>query len=408
MIEGQNILCFAPGPWDDIWRNRHQIMVRLSRANRVLYVEPWPYLRDVVRQIRAGSLSWRGLGGPHLSQVSSNLYVYRPAKWAPREARTPIRPLTQAIQLGLLRRTLRTLGFRQPLLWLFLPDMEVYVGRFDERLVIYHMVDEYSGYDGVSEAWRPIMQDMERDLARSADLVLVSSETLWENKHSLNAKTVWIPNAVDFEAFAEASGRAIRPVDIIGLSSPIAGYVGAINEKLDLELLAYAAQECAGWTFLLVGPVALQDKSAQHALLELQRLDNVRLLGQRPVESVPAYVASCDVCLLPYKLNEWTRHIDSLKLYEYLACGKPVVSTRVPTAERFSDFVHLCDGQDAFAAAIPRAQQQDSAESRAARQAVASRNTWDQRIVAISDAIAELLAQPGGRDRCLSHQESEG
>ena len=192
MIEGQDILCFAPGPWDDIWRNRHQIMARLSRANRVLYVEPWSYLRDVVRQVRAGSLSWRELGGPYLAQVNSNLYVYRPAKWAPREARAPIRPLTQALQLGLLRRTLKTLGFRQPLLWLFLPDMGVYVGQFDERLVIYHMVDEYSGYDGVSEAWRPIMQEMERDLASGADLVLVSSEKLWENKRSLNANTVWL------------------------------------------------------------------------------------------------------------------------------------------------------------------------------------------------------------------------
>jgi len=398
MIEGQHILCFAPGPWDDIWRNRHQIMVRLSRANRVLYVEPWPYLRDVVRQIRAGSLSWLSLGGPHLSQLNSNLYVYRPAKWAPREARAPIRPLTQAIQLGLLRRTLRTLGFRQPLLWLFLPDMEVYVGQFDERLIVYHMVDEYSGYDGVSEAWRPIMQEMERDLAHGADLVLVSSETLLENKRSLNENTVWVPNAVDYEAFAEASARAVRPVDIIGLSSPIAGYVGAINEKLDLELLAHAAHECAGWTFLLVGPVSLQNKRALHALQELQRLGNVRFLGQRSVESVPAYIAACDVCLLPYKLNEWTRHIDSLKVYEYLASGKPVVSTRVPAAERFSDVIHLCDGADAFAAAIPRAQQQDSAERRAARQDIASRNTWDHRIAAISDALKHRLEETGGRE----------
>ncbi len=408
MIEGQDILCFAPGPWDDIWRNRHQIMTRLARANRVLYIEPWPYLRPVLRQLKNGEIRLGDMRGPRLNQVGANLYVYHPALWAPRAARFPLKGMTQATYMALLRRVLTRLCVQEPILWLFLPDMEAFIGQFNEKLVIYHVVDEYAGYSGVSATWRPVMQAMEQQLARRADLVFVSSPILLERKRSLNAGTHLIPNAVDYEAFVAASGGSEPPpVDTLDVRAPIAGYVGAINEKVDLALLVEVARRCLDWSLFLVGPVEVTEEESKRALQKLQAMSNVHFLGRKKVTDVPRYIAACDVCLLPYRINEWTQNIDSLKLYEYLACGKPVVATDVPAAQRFTHVVKVATSEVQFIAQMRAAVEEDDPTKRRERRSVAAQNTWEQRVASISTAIEERLGMLQSRGRDARRQERE-
>jgi len=401
MIEGQEILCFAPGAWDDIWRNRHHIMTRLARANRVLYVEPWVYMRPTLCRLSSGQIGVSDMvRGGHLHQAFENLYVYQPPLWAPRAGHFPLSVITQAIYVRLLLGVLRRLRFHTPILWLFLPDMEVFIGHFDEELVIYHIVDEYSGYTGVSETWRPVLQRMEEQLARRANLVFVTSPTLLERKRTLNESTFLVPNAVDYEAFAAVlDGEAQSPADVAAIPSPIVGYVGAINDKVDLPLLAQVAKECADCSLLLVGPITLTDGEGHRALETLDTLPNVHLLGRKSVEDVPRYIAACDVCLLPYRINEWTQSIDSLKLYEYLACGKPVVATDVPAARRFSKVVMVAANETEFVATIDAALSEDGPALRAERRSVAARHTWDQRVESLSAVIEERLKKRDGRER---------
>jgi glycosyltransferase involved in cell wall biosynthesis len=395
MIEGHDILCFAPGPWDDIWRNRHQIMTRLARANRVLYVEPWPELRPTLRLWRQGQLSWADVHGPRLRKVQESLYAYSPASWAPRAARFPLSLATDAIYMVFLRRVLKRLRFQKPILWLFLPEMEIFVGRFDEKLVIYHIVDEYAGYAGVSATWRPVVQQMEEQLARRADLVFVTSPDLLERKRALNQRIVLIPNAVDYEAFSAVAGRgpkAALPADMANIRPPVAGYVGAINDKLDLPLLLQVARECVQWSFALVGPITIQTAEGRQALEALRTLPHVHILGPKSVADVPSYVAACAVCLLPYQINEWTKHIDSLKLYEYLACGKPVVATDVPAARRFSEVVRIVTDEGEFISSMNNALNEDSPAMQARRRQLAAQNTWEQRVSVLSAAIEKSLS----------------
>jgi len=399
MIEGHDILCFAPGPWDDIWRNRHHIMSRLARANRVLYVEPWPYVRSTLSRLRDGGIGVSDMvRSGQLHQPLTNLYVYQPPLWTPRTGRFPPSSITRTIYIGLLRRVLRQLRFERPILWLFLPDMEVFIGRFGEQLVVYHIVDEYSGYSGVSDSWRPVLLRMEEQLARRADLVFVTSPTLLESKRRLNERVVLVPNAVDFAAFSAILGSESQPPhDMAAIPSPIVGYVGAINDKVNLGLLVQVARRRTDWSLALVGPVAVANHESQYALKKLEALPNVYLLGRKKVEDVPSYIAACDVCLLPYRVNEWTRSIDSLKLYEYLACGKPVVATDVPAARRFSEFVMVAVDETEFAAGIDAALSEDGPEMQARRRAVASEHTWDQRVESLSAAIEE---RSGKRTDC--------
>jgi len=393
MIEGHDIICFAPGPWDDIWRNRHHIMTRLARANRILYVEPWVYLHPLLRQIHDGHITWADMRGPRMRQVCENLYVYQPPLWAPRAARFPLSVFTRALYMFFLRHVLKRLDFHKPILWLFLPDMEVFIGRFDEKLVIYHIVDEYAGYSGVDETWSSILRRMEQQLAKRADLVFVTSPTLLERKRSLNKHVFLIPNAVDYEAFTAVLAGVSAPRDMATIPSPIVGYVGAINDKVDLALLANVARRCSHWSWVLVGPISVTSEANRRALEVLRALPHVYLLGRKSVEEVPGYIAACDVCLLPYHVNEWTRNIDSLKLYEYLACGKPVVATDVPTARRFSKVVRIATSEANFVTNISAALSEDSSALRLERQRIAAKNTWDQRIASLSAVIESQLRQ---------------
>lgn len=312
--------------------------------------------------------------------------------------------------MGLLRRAIKGLHFCEPILWVFLPDMAVFTGRFGEKLVIYHMVDEYTGYSGVSERWRPVMRHMEAQLARMADLVFVSSPTLLESKRSLNEHMLWVANAVDFDSFARAAvGRDASPPDLANLPSPIIGYVGAINEKVDLSLVVRVAQAFPAWSLVLVGPVRVSDPGNRVALEVLRGMPNVHFLGQKDVTLVPNYIAACDVCLLPYQMNEWTRHIDSLKLYEYLACGKPVVATSVPAAQRFSDVVRVAASPTDFVAGVRDGLRGDHAELQAKRRSVAAQNTWERRIDVISAAIEERLeVRSVARDAELRREREVG
>ena len=401
MIEGHDILCFAPGPWDDIWRNRHHIMTRVARANRILYIEPWPYLRPTLRLLSNGQtgisdMMRRG----RLHQACKNLYVYQLPLWTPRADRFPLNVATRRICIGLLRRVVRQLRFQTPILWLFLPDMEVFIGHFHEKLVIYHIVDEYSGYRGVSDAWRPVLQQMERQLARRADLLFVTSPTLLERKRSLNRRIYLVPNGVDYEVFAAVVKNGGRPPhDVRGIPSPIAGYVGAVNDKVDLPLLIQLARGCPDWSLVLVGPVAVADDEGRRALQTLHALPNVCFLGRKSADDVPRYIAACDVCLLPYRVNEWTRNIDSLKLYEYLACGKPVVAVNIPAAQRFSDVVRVAIDEAEFVASVGAVLEEDGLALQADRRRIAALHTWDRRVESLSAAIEEQLGERSGRKR---------
>jgi glycosyltransferase involved in cell wall biosynthesis len=273
--------------------------------------------------------------------------------------------------------------------------MEVFIGRFDEKLVIYHIVDEYAGYSGVSETWRPVVQQMEERLARRADLVFVTSPDLLERKHALNQKIVLVPNAVDYQAFSAVADRgpkAALPADMANVRPPIAGYVGAINDKLDLPLLLRVAGKAPQWSFVLVGPITIQTTEGQQALDVLRTLLHVHFLGSKGVADVPSYIAACAVCLLPYQINEWTKHIDSLKLYEYLACGKPVVSTDVPAARRFAEVVRIVKDEGEFISSMDSALNEDRPAARARRRQLAAQNTWEQRVSVLSAAIENGLS----------------
>ena len=386
MLSGESILCFAPDPWDDIWRNRHQIMSVLAEQNRVLYVEPRPYLRSVLRQMPDRKWLWSELRTPRLRSVRPGLSVFHPPAYAPLSGRAPLNTWMNALRRGLLRRAMRRLGMERPILWLFRPDMVDVPGRYDESLLIYHIVDEYLGYEHLRSERLEDVRRRERQLIARADLVLVTSRSLLRSKGGLNPNTHWVPNAVNYQAFAEARGLGTEPSELVGVSHPRIGYVGAINDKIDTELLASIAERLPG-SLVLVGPVRVTTREAVRGIERLRARSNVRFVGKVPVGRVPSFVAACDMGLLPYRDTEWTRSIHPLKMYEYLACGLPVVSTDIPSVHEEADFIDIARGHDAFLAATARALEDADASLVEKRQARARDNTWHHRVEGISELV---------------------
>jgi len=391
VLIGKSILCFAPDPWDDIWRNRHQIMSLLAQQNKVLYVEPRPYLRPTIRRSLSGEISWADIRAPLVRKVRDGLYIFRPPLYAPLSGREPLRTALDALRKGALRRAMHRLGMEQPIVWLFRPDMADVAGRYDERLLIYHIVDEYVGYEALDAQRQEKIRQRERDLIARADLVLVTSRTLLESKGGINPNTHWVPNAVDYACFRAGVAEEREPTELAGLPHPRIGYVGAINDKIDVELLLHVAKAYPHGAIVLVGPLRPLSTETKQGIETLHSCPNVHFIGRVSVEEVPYFMAACDVGLLPYRRNAWTKHIHPLKMYEYLSCALPIVSTDIPAAHEEEQFIRIAADATGFVSAVSEALSSDSEQLRTERRERASQNTWRHRVQHISELIETTL-----------------
>lgn len=393
MLTGHNFVYFGPGPWLGLWRNRHYLMSRFARGNQVLYVEPPPYLRPVVRQLSRGWESWRILRSPRLSQVQNNLYVYHSPAFAPISGRPPLSMITHAMRRILLLRVMQRLGMEQPIIWLSQPKMGSLIGQFHEQLTIYHIVDEYTAYHGVTEELASWLRLQEKQLMARVDLVIVVSTALWEAKRLYNPHTYLVPNGVDLEAFNRALTETPPPADLNAIPEPRLVYAGLIGVRLDLSLLIVVARRHPDWSFVFIGQV--DDRGCEDELANLQSLPNVHFLGTKPAVIVPRYLMACQICLLPYRRSEESRHIDPIKLYEGLASGKPIVSTPIPAVLPYSDLIWLASDDSEFEAALQEALAERDDNKVTQRRSLAAENTWEKRVEQISTLIQSRLCDNG-------------
>ena len=174
----------------------------------------------------------------------------------PISGRAPLRDLLEFTNRHMLRGVMKSLGMRAPLIWFSRPSVANHVGQFGEKLVIYHVVDEYTAYDGMSEGARQRLQDQERRLLKQADLVIVVSDSLLRAKRPFNKQTYLVPNGVDYRAYTCAlDSNQAPPADIAALPKPLIGYSGLIAARLDLVLLRDLAEAHPEWSLALMGAV---------------------------------------------------------------------------------------------------------------------------------------------------------
>lgn len=391
VLQDQDIVCLSSIDWDFNWQGHQQIMSMLAEAgNRVLFVENTGVRRprlDELSRIRHRFARWRRSPGG-FRQEAPNLHVFSPLI-VPWPYSRVARRINRALLLWAIRRWMRRMKFRTPIVWTFLPTpltREV-LWALAPQLSIYYCVDDLASS---SPAARRIRRTEER-LFGEVDLVFVTAENLRTLALSFSDRVHVFPFGVDYPPFEAArTDGSTPPADLAVLPRPVVGYLGAIHRWIDQALLAETARRLPEVTFALVGP-----RHTEVGLLA--GCANVRFLGSCSHAEVPRYLKAFDVALIPYRLTEYTASVYPTKLNEYLAMGLPVVATALPEIVRFNaeygNVVTVGGTTDEFVAGVRAALAASRPVEIARRIAVAQTNDWKARVAAMSALIEARLAQ---------------
>lgn len=408
MLRGKDIVCISSLDWEAHWTSKQQIMHRLAQTNRVLYVEE-PVTALAPFKVPARWKRW-GAVAPRLRRQQAGLWTLTPPPLLPfGNMRREVNRVNQRVLAAYLRWALERLGFREHLLWTYLPATVDLVDHLDPVLLVYHCVDEHSAFPGFVDP--DVVSGYDSDLTSRAGLVITTAASLREARLPLNPHTHHVPNAADVSLFSQAleeeamdagvvdartaADHLFEPPDIGVISRPRVGVIGVHDERLDVEAVEAVARADPGRQVVLVGPLQPGDVDETR----LRALPNVHLLGDKRREDLPAYLRALDVALIPYVRNELTRNIFPLKLYEYLAGGRPVVAAALPELVRLDlpeEMLLLADGPEDYPALVDRALQEDDAALRRRRNAAAQEHSWGARVQDISGLVEEALVRKTG------------
>jgi glycosyltransferase involved in cell wall biosynthesis len=359
----KNLIVFSHLRWNFVYQRPQHVLSRLAQRWPVVFIEePVPGSdKDRLELLTAapGVEVWR----PHLRGAAHGFHAEHKA----------------AVQ-RLVARQIALQGITDYWIWFYTPLALPMAEQLEPGGVVYDCMDELSAFRDAAKE----LVNQETALFRSADVVFTGGRSLYNAKRKRHSNIHCFPSSVDALHFR--GGIQDHPSQA-GLGRPRLGYCGVIDERIDLELIAGLAAARPEWRIVMVGPTAKIDPAL------LPRLPNIHWLGQQSYQDLPAFINGWDVCLLPFALNESTRFISPTKTLEYMACGKPSVSTAirdvvepyghiVPIHSDAAGFVSACE---AILARSP-AQQEEHALAIAQ---VVSRTSWD----ATAAAMAELIAQ---------------
>jgi len=282
-----------------------------------------------------------------------------------------------------LHKYLRKIGFDQEntVLWLFPPHpyIEHILNVIPHRFVISHIIDDFSKFDPSHELYS-FAKSQYPKLAQWSDTTITTSEANHLKFSELTGSCHMFWPAVDDSFIGQPQSLPFKSTG----AAPRLGYVGWIMDRTDLDLMKHIAQQRPQWQLVLAGPQYPKDYLDQSGLLTFP---NVEYLGPLPQTDVPEFLWSLDVCLMPHRDNEYTRSMGPLKLYQYLASGRPVVSTNVAGLERVHDHILIASDKEEFINHIEEALEFDTIEKSTNRIHLARQNTWSVRVREMFDAI---------------------
>ncbi|MDT4966445.1 MAG: hypothetical protein QOJ64_1182 [Acidobacteriota bacterium] len=405
MITNRDIIFISSIEWDFHWQIHQEIALRLAKAgNRVLYIENTgvrgPNLRDAKRVAARLRNSMRSVFSHGVREVSPNVHVISPIVLPPFGS-TSRRLLNRRVLLPRIKRIARRLGMRDPLLWSYLPTdtaldiIEMLHTR--QSAVVYYCGADFSQLTPHIEALRA----NETKLLKMADVVFTFCHQLVEHCEKWNSNVHNVPAGVDMDVFyageinengTDGNSSGVDEETTLSVSllpHPVIGYVGGMHKFVDYGLLKELAQARPGWSWVFVGAI-------QAEISQLAELPNVQILGQRPHSSLARYIDQFDVCLIPYLNDPATATALPLKLNEYLALGKPVVSTELPAIcdfnQRHQVLMTAPNRADAFLKAIEQALNIPNDERTIARRReVAALGDWQSCLKAMSETIEAVL-----------------
>lgn len=320
----------------------HHLAERFARAVPTWFVETTGLRSVSLRDLpRAWGRFRRAFPARSVTQTPAGLEVVHP-RFIPLQASAWAGRLNGAWVSGQIRARLTQAGVHRPLVIVTLPGPVAQAAATVPGCVavVYDCMDEYPLFHQDSER----IHQAEFKLLGSADLVVGSSQSLVDRLADHHPLVRLVRNGVDATHFSPG-GPVTPPAELDAGSGPVAGYFGTVASWFDTELLSRLATSVPSWRFVVVGPITLPPGS-------LPRNPNIHWLGPRPYAALPGIGRSFDVCLIPFKINEITRSVDPIKVYEYLALGKPVISTPLPELQQLGSWIHVAASAEQFATAL--------------------------------------------------------
>lgn len=347
-----DVVCLSHLRWDFVYQRPQHLMARFARRGRIFFIEePFygaasPTLEISARPERVQVVQPRLPDGLSVAEVEAAL-------------------------AALLGDLVEQQEIVEPLAWYYTPMAMAFTTALKPAVTVYDCMDELAAFRGAP----PELHQREAALFRQADLVFTGGQSLFEAKRNQHRSVHAFPSSVDTAHFAQARTHRAEPADQAAIPGPRLGFFGVIDERFDTALLDGAAALRPDWQFVVIGPVVKIDPA------ELPQRPNIHYLGGKSYAELPAYVAGWNVALMPFARNDSTRYISPTKTPEYLAAGKPVVSTSItdvihPYQER--DLVRIADTPAEFIAASEAAMAED-AEARIKRaDAFLAQTSWDR------------------------------
>lgn len=327
-----DLICVSHLRWDFVYQRPQHLLSRAAKSRRVFFIEEALFDEGSMRL--------------DIRETDSGVKVVVPL--LPKGLQSEV--ATEAVLRQMLDRLLVTESLRDYVLWYYTPMALDFTRHLKPTVTVFDCMDELSAFKNAPAR----LTQLEKELFTRADLVFTGGQSLYEVKKSQHPRVYAFPSSIDRDHFAQARGThdaKDEPDDQKDIPHPRLGFFGVIDERLDIDLLAVVAEARPEWQFVMIGPVVKIDSET------LPRRANIHYLGNKPYRDLPNYLAGWDVAMMPFARNESTRFISPTKTPEYLAAGKPVISTSIADVVRpygENGLVEIADTRDDFIRAAER------------------------------------------------------
>lgn len=369
MLQGPkavDVICFSHLRWNFVFQRPQHLMTRCARDRRVFFVEEPIFHRDIEPRLRIDQSASVTVVVPELPEGLGA-------------------PACEAAQRALVDRLIAEHDIADSVLWYYTPMALAFTDHLTPLAIIYDCMDELSAFKGAPA----VLRTREAALMERAALVLTGGQSLYEAKRDCHANIHPFPSSVDAAHFGQARHLVDDPLDQAPIPRPRLGFFGVIDERMDTALVDEVAALRPDWQLVMLGPIVKIDPAS------LPRRPNIHYLGSKSYAELPAYVAGWDVALLPFARNEATRFISPTKTPEYMAAGKPVVSTSIRDVVRpygKQGLVRIADDGPAFVRACMAAMAEDATKRITRADAFLRQTSWEGTWSRISRLVEDAIA----------------
>src|SRR4028119_1913772 len=377
-----DLVCLSHLRWNFVFQRPQHLLTRFAQGRRVFFIEEPIFSPDTsVAPETAKAIG--GVGRLDVTRHESGVWVVVPhlQEGLSEEA-------ANAAQQVLLDALFAEHEISKYICWYYTPMARAFTRHLEPLAIVYDCMDELSAFKGAS----PLLREREAELFSRADLVFTGGQSLYEAKRDQHENVYACPSSVEVAHFAQARIFKEDPADQANIPHPRLGFYGVIDERMDLELLDGIAEARPDWHLVMIGPVVKIDPAS------LPRRENIHYLGGKDYKELPAYLAGWDLAMLPFARNEPPRFTSPTKTPEYLAAGKPVVSTSIRDVVRpygKLGLVRIADDAAEFvnaAAEIGMDERVDDAAWLARVDEFLAKISWDRTWGEMAELIGEVAA----------------